>query len=138
MTHKENIMAVLECYFTGFKKEIIDSACNRILEQEPSGDAISRQEILNKINEVCFSEKWKGFRIDYGSNGQRDFLIDYIKQMLPVNPQPTGHWINIDDIESECSECGHREPNERFIFEDINFCAKCGAKMVEPQESEEV
>lgn len=47
-----------------------------------------------------------------------------------VTPQPkTGHWINIDDAVSECSECGHREPNERFVFEDINFCAKCGAKM---------
>lgn len=35
MTNKENITAILECYFAGFKKEIIDSACNRILEQEP-------------------------------------------------------------------------------------------------------
>lgn len=35
MTYKENIKAILECYFTGFKEEIIDSACNRILEQEP-------------------------------------------------------------------------------------------------------
>lgn len=35
MTYKENITAILECYFTGFKEEIIDSACNRILEQEP-------------------------------------------------------------------------------------------------------
>lgn len=35
MTYKENITAILECYFTGFKKEIIDSACNRILEQKP-------------------------------------------------------------------------------------------------------
>jgi len=35
MTYKENITAILECYFAGFKKEIIDSACNRILEQEP-------------------------------------------------------------------------------------------------------
>lgn len=35
MTYKENIRAILECYFTGFKDEIIDSACNRILEQEP-------------------------------------------------------------------------------------------------------
>jgi hypothetical protein len=33
MTHRENITAILECYFAGFKKEIIDSACNRILEQ---------------------------------------------------------------------------------------------------------
>lgn len=36
MTHKENITAILECYFTGFKDEIIESACNRILEQEPT------------------------------------------------------------------------------------------------------
>lgn len=35
MTYKENITAILECYFAGFKKEIIDNACNRILEQEP-------------------------------------------------------------------------------------------------------
>ena len=35
MTYKENITAILECYFMGFRKEIIDSACNRILEQEP-------------------------------------------------------------------------------------------------------
>ena len=34
MTHKENIRAILECHFAGFKEEIIDSACNRILEQE--------------------------------------------------------------------------------------------------------
>lgn len=38
MTHKENITAILECYFSGFKKEIIDSACNRILEQQQSED----------------------------------------------------------------------------------------------------
>lgn len=35
MTYKENIRAILECHFTGFKEDIIDSACNRILEQEP-------------------------------------------------------------------------------------------------------
>lgn len=35
MTYKENITAILECYFTGFKNELIESACNRILEQEP-------------------------------------------------------------------------------------------------------
>lgn len=121
---------------------------------EPCDDAISRQAVLSKIKEVCFSEEWIQFRINNGSNGQRDFLIDYIEQLPPVTQksnleliceelaaendklieqlkqkQKSGKWINIDDIESECSECGHREPNERFIFEDINFCAKCGAKM---------
>lgn len=35
MTYKENITAILECHFGGFKEEIIDSACNSILEIEP-------------------------------------------------------------------------------------------------------
>ena len=35
MTYKENITAILECYFTGYKEEIIESACNRIVELEP-------------------------------------------------------------------------------------------------------
>ena len=30
MTLKENIKAILECYFAGYKEEIIDSCCNRI------------------------------------------------------------------------------------------------------------
>lgn len=32
MTYKENVKAILECFFTGFKEEIIDSACDRILD----------------------------------------------------------------------------------------------------------
>lgn len=35
MTYRENIRAILECYFTGFKEEIIDNACDRILDLEP-------------------------------------------------------------------------------------------------------
>ena len=35
MTYKENIKAILECFFQGFKEEIIDGACDRILEQQP-------------------------------------------------------------------------------------------------------
>lgn len=31
--YEDNIKAILECYFTGFKEEIINSACERILEQ---------------------------------------------------------------------------------------------------------
>lgn len=41
MTYKENIRAILECHFTGFKEDIIDSACNRILEQEPSYNSVN-------------------------------------------------------------------------------------------------
>ena len=52
-----------------------------------------------------------------------DMAIEALKQ----EPK-TGRWIDIDDS-VECSECGHREKSERFIFDDINFCAKCGADM---------
>ncbi len=45
MTHKENIMAILEHYFAGFKKEIIESACNRILQQRPIDKANMLYEI---------------------------------------------------------------------------------------------
>lgn len=46
-----------------------------------ASDCISRQAVLDKIKEVCFSEEWARFRADYGSNGQRDLLINYIEQL---------------------------------------------------------
>lgn len=67
--------------FTAFNMAI------KALSQEPCDDAISRDAVLSKINEVCFSKEWTRFRIDNGSNGQRDFLINYIEQLPPVTPQ---------------------------------------------------
>lgn len=74
--------------------------------QKPCEDAISRQAVLSKIKEVCFSEEWVQFRVDNGSNGQRDFIINYIEQLPPATPQPkTGHWIGIDEEPHEDYEC---------------------------------
>lgn len=54
MTYRENITAILECYFTGFKKEIIDSACNRILEQEPkTGHWITTRTFMHNGEYYC-------------------------------------------------------------------------------------
>lgn len=44
MTYKDNITAILECNFPGFKQEIIDNACNRILELKTRDDAVSSEE----------------------------------------------------------------------------------------------
>ena len=55
-----------------------------------------------------------------------------ISKWLEQEPK-TGHWIDTGSGQ-ECSECGeiqHGYDNFRY------FCAYCGAKMVEPQESEE-
>lgn len=53
MTTKENIRAILECYFAGFKEEIIDDCCNRIcyqlkLEKPIESEDMSEQERWKK------------------------------------------------------------------------------------------
>ena len=35
MTNEQNIKAILQCFFSGYKDEIIDAAAKRILEIEP-------------------------------------------------------------------------------------------------------
>ena len=42
------------------------------------------RDILSVIEEVCFSKAYIKFRADNGSNGQRDFIIDYIKEKYDV------------------------------------------------------
>ena len=77
-----------------------DKDCNeykllmQMLEQQPNEDCVSRQAVLDKIKEVCFSKEWAQFRINKGRNGERDFLIDYIEQLPPVTP--TQRWIPIE------------------------------------------
>lgn len=57
---------------------------------EPCDDAISRQALLEEIEKVCFSEECIEFRINRGSNGQRDYLISFIERMPSVHPQEGG------------------------------------------------
>jgi DNA-directed RNA polymerase subunit RPC12/RpoP len=74
-----------------------------------------------------------------------------IEDLPPVTPkQKTGHWIDTaDEINAiyskhdyKCSKCGKYA--EYFIAgtedwwscEKPNYCPYCGAKMVDPQESE--
>lgn len=38
------------------------------------------REILTIIKSICFSEEYREFRIDRGSNGQRDLIIQKIKE----------------------------------------------------------
>lgn len=48
MTRKENITAILECCFAGFKEEIIEAACNRILGLKPKNSGNEILEIVLK------------------------------------------------------------------------------------------
>ena len=38
------------------------------------------REILTMIESICFSEEYRDFRINQGSNGQRDLIISKIKE----------------------------------------------------------
>lgn len=142
MTRGEAIKIIKECKEKGFKHTFytlneyytaLDMAITA-LEQEPCEDAISRQAALDLI---------KGFIADATSHGisprlDPDYVMDGIKALPPVNPQPkTGHWINGDCEGGNCSICG-----KYYAFYpesgDFNYCPNCGAKMIEPQESEEI
>ena len=113
--------------------EALDMAI-KALSQEPCNDTVSREAILSKIKEVCFSKKWTQFRIDNGSNGQRDYLINFIEKLPPVT-QRSGKWLitPMSHI-AYCSECDYLFKNiPASIVKQFKYCPNCGMKM----ESEE-
>lgn len=99
-------------------------------EQEPCKDAISRQWLME-----CVNEGWIKFDTEKDKNRFMHLIRDIAP---PVTPQPkTGHWISHYDEDAkegwwhECDRC-HAE---RAFY--TKFCPDCGAKMITPQESEE-
>ena len=109
-----------------FKDKDVCDFYNQGQNREPSGDLISRQASISKIKELfslgdCYCDEYS--------------IVGTLNGMPPVTlPPKTGHWIS-DVFVDECSVCGE----QTLFFEDQqkNFCPNCGAKMVEPQESEE-
>jgi ribosomal protein S27E len=101
------------------------------LEQEPSGDLISRQELLEDL-----------YKRDYTKFTHRDFVA-LVQYQDTVQQEPkTGHWNVVSDVYGdsayicECSEC----KDTVWVYKDAdrkwNYCPNCGARMVKPQESE--
>ena len=73
------------------------------------------------------------------TNGILRALLNGVATMPSVTPQEpkTGHWIAIENEEMDtigyfCSVCDLPMETE----EKTKYCPNCGAKMVEPQESE--
>lgn len=107
------------------------------LEQEPCGDAISRQAVIEYI---------EGSEAELGHSSENELVCQYFKELPPVRTQPKmGRWIEVDigncHATLKCSVCDRViEPTFTFgeySYEDINryypYC-HCGAKMVEQQE----
>ena len=95
------------------------------LSQEPCEDAISREAVQKAIN--C----WIGSG-EYRYAMSERFLIDRIND-LPSVTQKSGKWIitpfSVIGRHYQCSECKYIH-----TFANFEYCPKCGAKMVEPQE----
>lgn len=84
---------------------------------------IDADELLKTIEKVCFSPEWARFRVDFGSKGERDYIIREIVNAPTIEERPTGEWI-LQGMIYYCSNCGHDcgESGD-------NFCGNCGAKM---------
>lgn len=137
-------------------KEALDIAI-KALEQEPCGDAISRTKAIKTIQRYGVGAL--DFE-DYTPEQAERFVINQLNELPSVLPQQkVGKWImkhrtynkvkhytgqdemgEIHTIsvleryevdEPYCSECGKLAGDT-----SQDFCCACGAKMVEPQESE--
>ena len=127
--------------------EALDMAI-KALEQQPCEDTIRRADA-----EALFrNARSKLNPSDYKTADEfntRDLMLlnaEQFMHLLPsVIPQPkTGHWEqygNSWEDKFKCSECGKEQPKilcgERIIGHWSDYCPNCGAKMVEPQESED-
>jgi hypothetical protein len=138
---------------------------NILIGEEPCEDAISRAEassdyadwygygyrentfykllkdmppVTPKAECSCDQIKW-----------ERDLAISQLKELgygLGEKPR-TGHWIegqtnspNVHNILCSCCFEGYPSKghaNSQYTREKFKYCPNCGAKMIEPQESEE-
>lgn len=48
------------------------------------GKKVAAREILNIIKEISFSKEWIKFRVNYGSNGVRDYIINFIQEKYNI------------------------------------------------------
>ena len=122
---------------------------NAGLQAQADGEYISRQAVLASIKNLypdmpiadIFGARRKWLE-KYAPYFECENAVEQLPSVNPPKPK-TGHWIEEDmfdgDVAYRCSEC-----NELFWIEDgtpkdngYDFCPKCGARMVEPQESEE-
>ncbi len=59
-----------------------------VVYERPTSETVTEKrvarEILNIIEQVCFSDEYRDYRVRYGSNGQRDLIIQTIQNKYGV------------------------------------------------------
>lgn len=116
-----------ETYCSHKCNKCVDNECP-LREQEPCEDVISREAVLKLMDEYNSASVRQFGRPIIGIASMRTDVRE-----LPPVTQKSGKW----DISCTCSVCGRW----RILESEKNggkykFCPNCGARMVEPQESE--
>ena len=122
------------------EKEFYDTAINALEQTELKSsynsiktelDAISRQAAIDAIEKTKAAMSTDGEIYVAKINAEMN-----IQQLPSVSTEKTGHWIpTYGNV--KCSVCGSVK-DSRKVGKATHYCDFCGAKMVEPQESEEV
>ena len=101
-----------------------------------------RDEIEESITDYILDEEDTNMAIRIGNVMTKVF--DIIDNYVEQEPK-TGHWIDIDEEPHEVWECDHcgfvidgSGCIDPYDYRDTyKYCPNCGAKMVEPKESED-
>ena len=136
--------AYKDCHSGCKYREALDAAV-KALEQEPTTKNNLGVDKFDKAINQSDLEEWIMETFPDWCEGDVRLIMNHMDEMPPVTPQEpkTGHWKVVSDgygdsaYICECSEC----KDTVWVYKDAdrkwNYCPNCGAKMVEPQESEE-
>ena len=112
------------------------------MTRQETDDAISRQAVEEALYDYS-----RSCDVNYAQ------IMERIDALPPVTPkQRTGHWIAKDGkeqgydiggvktwyIQMMCDKCGFIKTAIEGHTGQYHYCPNCGAKMIEPQESEDV
>lgn len=94
----------------------------KINRQQPCDDCISRQVVINVINQNCIFEN------EYNLTASR--IKEKVQQLPSITPkEKTGYWID-DEFGSKCSCCDIHTHLDKFDRPmKFKYCSMCGAKM---------
>lgn len=117
--------------------KVIDDCCkaeNLTTKNDLGVDAVSRKAVLNTLDNMDSALDNEDRTVET----YKELLKECYKVLPSVTPQEpkTGHWIRVDKYKLRCSECEVIHLIAQYPNGKIDWCPNCGAKMVEPQESE--
>ena len=138
--NRENLInqRATTCRHGGHCEWVACDKCNHyepdVLNQQPCDDYISRAKAIEEADKLCLET-------DYDN----EQVIEMLNDLPSVTPkEKTGHWVNakvgklFPSNDYKCSECGNLLDFDGINCGrgDANYCPNCGARMIEPQESE--